>query len=167
LPRPDLEALNVNYRRIPILTLGRDVYLDTRLIIRKLESRFPSGALGAGETSEPELQALQHLFTRWTSDAGIFNRAVQLIPTNLPNMQNPQFRKDREDFSGRPFDLEALKRARPEALAHIRDAFELLESTLLADGRKWVFKTEKPSLGDIEGKCNLIRRLRHDLKHGK
>lgn len=47
--------------------------------------------------------------------------------------------------------MEALKKARPEALAHIRDAFELLETTLLADDRKWVFKTEKPSLGDIEG----------------
>ena len=151
MPRPDLEALNITHRRIPIVTHGRDVFFDTRLILPKLESLFPSGALGAGDTSEPELQALQLLFRRWTTDAGVFTRAVQLIPLNLPNMQDPKFRKDREDFSGRPFNLEALKRARPEALAHIRDAFELLETTLLADGRKWVFKTEKPSLGDIEG----------------
>ncbi|HEX3640441.1 MAG TPA: hypothetical protein VHV10_04060 [Ktedonobacteraceae bacterium] len=151
MPRPDLEALNIVHRRIPIVTHGRDVFFDTRLILRKLESRFPSGALGAGDTSEPELRALQLLFSRWTTDAGVFTRAVQLIPLNLPNMQDPKFRKDREDFSGRPFNMEALKKARPEALAHIRDAFELLETTLLADDRKWVFKTEKPSLGDIEG----------------
>jgi glutathione S-transferase len=159
MPRPDLEALNINYRRIPILSLGRDVFLDTRLILRKLESRFPLGALGAGDTSEPELRALQRLLERWTTDAGVFQRAVQLIPLNLPNMQDPHFRKDRENFSGRPFNLEALKRARPEALAHMRDAFELLETTLLADGRQWVFKTKKPSLGDIEGKTCIFSAM--------
>jgi glutathione S-transferase len=152
LPRPDLKALNIEYRRIPIMTHGRDIFLDTRLILRKLESRFPNGALGAGDTSEPELRALQRLLERWTTDAGVFQRAVQLIPLHLPTMQDPKFRKDREDFSGRPMNLAALERSRPEALAHMRDAFELLETTLLADGRKWVFKTEKPSLGDIEGK---------------
>lgn len=148
LPRPDLEALNVNYRRIPLLSLGRDVFLDTRLIIPKLEAHFPDGAIGA---NEPELKALERLFVRFTSDAGIFQRAVQLMPTNSPALQDPKFRKDRADFSGGPFDLELLKRAKPEALVHIRDAFELLETTLLADGRKWIFKTDKPSLGDIEG----------------
>jgi glutathione S-transferase len=154
MPRPDLEALNINYRRIPVLTYGRDVFLDTRLILRKLELHFPVGALGFGNTSEPELRALQRLLERWTTDAGIFPRAVQLIPLDLPNMQDPAFRKDREDFSGNPFSLEGLKRARPEALAHLRDGFELLETTMLADGRDWVFKTQKPSLGDIEGQLH-------------
>jgi hypothetical protein len=46
---------------------------------------------------------------------------------------------------------QAMDRRRPESLVRIRDAFQLLETTLLADGRNWIFKTEKPSLGDIEG----------------
>jgi hypothetical protein len=116
------------------------------MILRKLEARFPGG-----ETFTPELKALLRLFDKWTADAGIFTRAVQLIPTNLPNMQDPKFRKDREDLSGRPFTVEAFQKLRPESLAHIRDAFELLETSLLADGRKWIFNTAKPSLGDIEG----------------
>lgn len=45
---------------------------------------------------------------------------------------------------------EALAGARPEALAEIRDAAELLETTLLADGREWVLKTPGPTLADIE-----------------
>jgi hypothetical protein len=111
-----------------------------------LEARFPGN-----ETFTPEQKALLRLFERWTSDAGVFTRAVQLIPTNLPAMQDPKFRKDREELSGRPFTIEAFQKLRPESLAHIRDAFELLETSLLADGRNWIFNTEKPSLGDSEG----------------
>jgi glutathione S-transferase len=154
LPRPDLEALNIKYRRIPILTIGGDVYCDTRLILQKLEQLFPEGALGS---ADPDHRAIERLLERWTVDAGIFGRAVALIPTNLPNMNDPKFRKDREDLSGRigAWNKEKLDKARPEAVVHIRDAFELLETTLLADGRKWIFKTDKPSLGDIEGKFKV------------
>jgi glutathione S-transferase len=157
LPRPDLEALNVNYRRIPVLSIGRDVYCDSRLILRKLEQLFPEGAIGA---SDPDQRAIERLLERWTTDAGIFSRAVALIPTNLASMNDPAFRKDREGFSGqRPggWSKEKTEKGRPEALAHIRDAFELLESTLLADGRTWILKTDKPSLADIEGKPHAIQ----------
>jgi glutathione S-transferase len=148
MPRPDLEQLNVNYRRIPLLTIGKDVYCDTRLILRKLEALFPQGALGAGTGDQ---RIIERLLERWTGDAGVFARAATLIPLTYPTMSDPAFRKDRAQFSGRPWKLEALERARPEAMVHIRDAFEILESTILADGREWIFKTEKPSLGDIEG----------------
>jgi glutathione S-transferase len=152
MPRPDLAALNIAHRRIPILAIGKDVYYDTRLILRKLEERFPSGALG---TSDLEYKALERLLERWTVDAGIFFRSTQLIPLHLPNMNDPNFIKDREDFTGTNWKREGMQRARGEAMVHLRDAFELLETTLLADGRTWIFKTEKPSLGDIEGEIDL------------
>jgi len=44
-----------------------------------------------------------------------------------------------------------MTNARPENLTYIRQCFELLENTLLADGRNWVLNTDKPSLADIEG----------------
>ncbi|KAL2105253.1 hypothetical protein VUR80DRAFT_8677 [Thermomyces stellatus] len=40
MPRPDVAALGVNYSRIPVLSIGRDAYLDTRLLIRKLEALY-------------------------------------------------------------------------------------------------------------------------------
>jgi hypothetical protein len=46
MPRPDLQALGINYRKIPILAIGRDIYLDTRIIIETLEKyiqKAPSG----------------------------------------------------------------------------------------------------------------------------
>ncbi|KAF2672671.1 hypothetical protein BT63DRAFT_382566 [Microthyrium microscopicum] len=147
LPRPDMEQLNIAYRRIPLLAVGKDVYLDTRLILPKLEALFPDGAIGPKSVEE---QAIQRLLEKWTSDAGVFTRSAQLIPLAAPAMKDPNFRKDREDFTGRPWDLNVMARARPEATVHIRDAFEILETTLLADGREWIFNTEKPSLGDID-----------------
>ena len=131
------------------MSIGRDVYCDTRIILQKLERLFPAGAIGA---SQPEQKALQKLLEIWTIDGGIFNRASQLIPASMPLLNDPKFTKDRQDFSGRSWEKSKIEANRPEALAHMRNAFDLLETTLLSDDREWMLKTEKPSLGDIEGK---------------
>ena len=148
MPRPDVKALGINYRRIPLMAVGKDVYCDTRICLQKLEKMFPDGALGS---SLPEQHALEKLFEIWTIDGGVFNRASQLIPTSMPLLNDPKFTKDREDYSGRSWDKDSIKANRPEALAHVRNAFDLLETTLLADGREWIMKTDKPSLADIHG----------------
>lgn len=148
LPREDLNALGVKYRRIPVMAIGRDIYCDTRLILRKLEEKFPSGALSA---SQPDQRALEKLFESWTIDGGVFVRASQAIPAEMPLLNDPKFVTDREDYTNRSWQKESIKAMRPEALAHIRVAFEFLETGLLADGRKWILKTDEPSLADIEG----------------
>jgi glutathione S-transferase len=130
------------------MSIGRDVYCDTRIILRKLEELFPNGAIGA---AQPEHKALQKLLETWTIDGGIFTRATQLIPASMPLLNDPKFTQDREDYSGRSWEKSGIEANRPEALAHIRNVFDLLETTLLSDDREWIFKTEKPSLGDIEG----------------
>jgi glutathione S-transferase len=143
--------LNVAYRRIPLLSIGKDVYCDTRLILRKLEGRYPVGKLGS---SDPDQRAIERLLERYTGDAGIFTRAASLLPAAV--FADPEFIKDREQFSGRKgfWDKDKMEAAKPESAVHIRDAFELLETTLLADGRDWIFKTQEPSLGDIEGEIS-------------
>ncbi|KAL8806925.1 MAG: hypothetical protein Q9182_001054 [Xanthomendoza sp. 2 TL-2023] len=147
LPRGDLSALGVKYRRIPVLSMGRDIYCDTRLILEKLEKKFPSGALGA---SQPDQKAVEKLLEKWIIDGGIFSRTSQVLPLEMPLFSDPNFVKDREDYIGRSFTKEDYVKGRPEALAHLREAFQLLESTLLADGRNWVLNTPKVSLADIE-----------------
>lgn len=148
LPRPDLARLGIKYRRIPILSIGRDVYLDTRLIIQKLEALHPSlPKLGA---ENPEQKAIERLLEALTIDAGIFTRASQLLPMDLPLLRDPKFQKDRADFVGAKLTKETAAALRPEALNEINNAMELLETTLLADGRDWILKTDKPSLADIE-----------------
>lgn len=149
MPRPDLAAIGVNYRRIPVLAMGKDVYCDTRLILSKLEKLYPDGALGA---SDSDGKALEKLLESWSIESGIFFRASQLIPSSMPLLNDPKFTKDREQFSGRPWSKAQIDANRPEALAHIRNGFAFLETTLLADDRDWILKTDKPSLADIEGK---------------
>ena len=156
LPREDLNALGVKYRRIPVMAIGRDIYCDSRLILLKLEEKFPSGALGA---QQPDQKAIEKLLENWTIDGGIFVRAAQSLPAETPILNDPKFTKDREDYSGRSWAKENLNAIRPEGLTHMRDAFVFLETGLLADGRQWVLKTEKPSLADIEGQSDSLSKV--------
>jgi len=150
MPRADLETLGVKYRRIPVMAIGRDIYCDTRLILQKLEEKFPDGALGA---TTPEHVAIERLLERWMVEGPVFNRGVSLIPTSYPTMNDPTFTKDREQMTGRPWSKEGLERGRPESIAYMRSCFGFFETTLLADGRDWILKTDKPTLADIEGGC--------------
>ncbi|KAL8795437.1 MAG: hypothetical protein Q9195_002026 [Heterodermia aff. obscurata] len=147
LPREDISALGVKYRRIPILSIGRDIYCDTRLILLKLESLFPSHALGA--SSSRSETALAQLLEQWTVDGGVFPRCGQLIPADVPLIKDPKFKKDREDYAGRSWQESDIIAGRPEALAAMRGFFGFLEEGLLADGREWIGGTEAPSMADI------------------
>lgn len=149
MPRPDVSKLGIKYRRIPLMSIGRDVYLDTRLILQKLES-FPTSAprLGAENT---EQRAIERLLEVFNVDGGVFAWAATLLPRQLPIFKDPNFLKDRADFmNGRSMVGQKSPTANPEALNDIRNVFEFLETTLLADGRDWVLKTKGPSLADIE-----------------
>jgi len=129
------------------MAIGRDIYCDTRLILRKLEEKFPDGALGA---TTPEHVAIERLLERWMVEGPVFNRGVSLIPTSYPTMKDPTFTKDREQMTGRPWSKEELERGRPESIAYMKSCFGFFETTLLADGRDWILKTDKPTLADIE-----------------
>ncbi|KAH6674310.1 hypothetical protein B0J14DRAFT_589717 [Halenospora varia] len=155
MPRPDIAALGTNYRRIPIVSIGRDIYNDTRLIIAKLETLFPPSsqhpAISASHfNSSPELKALEILIESWVIDAGMFTRGGQLIPSNMPLLRNEKFIRDREVYTGRSWSKENVERGRPEALVFMRDRFQMVEQTLLSDGRDWILGTKEPSLSDIE-----------------
>ncbi|MCJ1372103.1 hypothetical protein MMC20_003324 [Loxospora ochrophaea] len=147
LPRPDINALGISYRRIPVCSIGPDIYCDTRIILSALESHFPNSPLAA---SSPEHKAIEALLSRWAIDGGVFARAAQLIPPEMPLLKDSKFTKDREQYTGRSWSADNVKKMRPEALAHIRLEFDFLEKGLLADGREWILGTENPMLADVE-----------------
>jgi glutathione S-transferase len=152
MPRPDLKALGVEYRRIPVVAIGRDIYTDTRLILSKLEALYPaSDAHPSISASTFEGKAMEKLLEYWMVDGGIFTRAAQLIPTSLPLFKDPKFTKDRQEFSGGSWNKDEMEAIRPESLVEIKGAFAFLEESLLADGREWILNTKSPSLADIEG----------------
>ena len=99
MPRPDLsELLGVTYRRIPLLTIDKHIYADTRLIINELTRRFvdasPDQVLGA----DPSGGVLSRFIDDWSDE--LFSSAIQLLPRDLPLMKDPKFIKDRADFAG-------------------------------------------------------------------
>jgi glutathione S-transferase len=146
LPRPVLQQLGIQYRRIPILAIGRDIYCDTRLIIDKLEELFPENRIGSRSPFE---KGLEHLFENWLVDGGPFWRTSGLIPPTAEVMHDKEWLQDRANMTGRSFDIETLKQGRPESLAHVRMYFNQMENELLADGREYLLATSEPTLADI------------------
>ncbi|KAF2106450.1 hypothetical protein BDV96DRAFT_590965 [Lophiotrema nucula] len=150
MPRPDLASININYRRIPILAIGKDIYCDSRLIIKTLEERFPGSNLSPRTSQEA---GIKKLFESWSIDGGLFANAVKLIPywTSKSLLKDKAFLDDRQQLMGGVrFTPEERERNRPDGLTHIRQAFEVLENTWLADGRKWILGGDAPSVVDID-----------------
>lgn len=146
MPRPDLEAIGVAYRRIPVLTIGKDIYCDTRIILQKLEELFPDGKIGAPTL---EGQAIQQLLSIWHTEGPLFFKGVGAMPLQL--FADPTFAKDREQMTGRPWNIDAMAAVQPEAHVYIQSVFVFFEK-LLSDGREWIISTKQPSLADLEGR---------------
>ncbi|CAK7216333.1 hypothetical protein SCUCBS95973_002777 [Sporothrix curviconia] len=124
MPRPDLARLGVRHRRIPVLAIGRDVYLDTRLMLRKLEQipatssiRAPLGTGSGGGKASPEELALERLLDVLTVDTNVFLDSARLIPGDVPAMKDPKFGQDRMDFFGGPLIQRPPKKTTSAAAA--------------------------------------------------
>lgn len=152
MPRPDLSRLGVKYRRIPVLTIGRDVYLDTRHILTKLGELEPGKNARLSVAKTPEQKALQRLLQAFMIDSGLSRCFVQLIIYKTRGMMDPEFIKDRTEFmSGASFfPQEVLEATRADTIRRVKDGFEFLEQTLLSDGREWLLGTAGPTVGDIQ-----------------
>jgi len=148
MPRPDLALLPVHYRRIPVLAIGRDIYLDTRLILRALE-RLPNIStppLGAASTQD---MFVEKLIEKYIIEGPVFGAVAGLVPVDMA--QDPTFTKDRQGMLGKIWSREELEEGRGECLNYVMNLFGFLEETVLADGREWVLGGEGPRMADIEG----------------
>ncbi|GAB7357755.1 hypothetical protein MBLNU459_g0406t1 [Dothideomycetes sp. NU459] len=148
LPRPDIKALGVNYRGIPVVAIGRDIYCDTLVIIERLEKLF------SDTKSHPPLsaqngtdRAMERLLEKWT-DVVVFKQAADAIPSSLPLCSDPGFIKDRTELWGYDWTPAEQDKRRPKGLTNLRANFDLLED-LLSDGRDWVLGSPSPQLADI------------------
>ncbi|OJZ87040.1 hypothetical protein ASPFODRAFT_188967 [Aspergillus luchuensis CBS 106.47] len=142
MPRPDLAALNIHYRRIPVLAIGRDIYFDTVLMLEKLEQLIPGNTLGA---RDPTQQALEKMLEKWVENA-VIESVVGSLPSTF--MENEQMVKDRRQFWVTDISIEGQEKRRPQSLANMRTHFNILEK-LLSDDRHWVLSTDNPGLADI------------------
>lgn len=152
MPRPDLAALNIHYRRIPILAIGRDIYLDTRLILRTLEALPNISTPQLGATTGQDRFA-EKLLEKYMIEGPVFSMIAGLVPVEVA--AEPTFNKDRQGMLGRNWSKEELEEGKGECLNYVKNLFGFMESTIFEDGRKWVLGGEGPKLADIEGECYL------------
>lgn len=150
-PKPDLTPLTGGYRRIPVLQLGADVYCDTALIARVLEtvapepSAFPDGNRGAAE-----------IIAHW-ADHWFFLAVVPPAISKMIDVLPPDFIKDRQAMSP-GFTSEALLAALPDAKVRVRTSLDWLASQL--EGRDFLLGA-KFSVADAA--CfHLLWFLRND-----
>jgi len=148
MPRPDLAALGVQYRRVPVLAYGRDIYCDTLLILQKFENWYPRGnEYKSISATDPTGRAMEHLLEKWT-DVAVFSSAAAAIPSEMDLCKDPQFQKDREELWGRPWTKEEQDRLKPAGLSTLVENFTFLEQ-LLSDGRQWLLGNDGPGLADV------------------
>lgn len=149
MPRPLLERLNINYRRIPIVSLGRSIYIDTRHILSKLETLIPDSpkhpTLGAKDHFN---RAVEQILEGWVIDAGPFWRASGVLPPAAPLLRSEVWMQDRADGSGGMFNAEAQRENRAWCLSQIRVFMGATEG-MLADGRTWLLGGEEPGLAEL------------------
>ena len=112
LPRPELsEFLGVAYRRIPILSIGNDIYCDTSLIASALERRFnprdgygtifPPVKNGQGATDA----GIQKAFSMFYCDRALFSLSTGSLPWDkLPS----SFLEDRSAVCSHSMKFAAL-----------------------------------------------------------
>jgi glutathione S-transferase len=160
MPKPELVDLTGGYRRIPVMQIGADIFIDSAAIIREIERRHPSPRFIHG--SDWAINA-------W-ADRVLFQPTVAIIFGAIGEAIDPAFAKDREAMSGRPFDPAAMKAAEPMARAQIRAALAWLDEAIGA-GVPFI-GGHAPSLGDAAFWLNiwfygavLKDRLEHDLAH--
>ncbi len=128
MPKPDLTELTGGYRRTPTLQIGADIYCDTKVIARALESLHPQPSLfptgddasvwGLARLGETSFMMVVSIFLgcgladeafvedRKKMAPGVdFDRAPLIVPAKLLQLRANLDLLDRRLADGRPFLL--------------------------------------------------------------
>jgi glutathione S-transferase len=148
LPKPDLTPLTGGYRRTPVLQIGADIYCDTQLILRELDRRFPDRPLVPTAHG-----GLGWMVSMW-ADRHFFQTTVPVIFGAIGYNIPEAFKRDREQLSGRPFDVDAMKQIAPAMRDQWRGHAGWVEEQLAVSGTPWLSGTA-PGLADIAAHMNF------------
>lgn len=137
MPKPHLTPLTGGYRRIPVMQIGADVFCDSAVIMAEIERLHPSPAIVQGADWAANIWA----------DRTFFQPTVGIIFGSIGEHVTPEFIRDREAMTGRPFDVAGMKAASLRMKGQFRAISAWLE-TQLSGGKDWVAGDE-PGLADI------------------
>ena len=142
-PRPDFDAVDITYRRAPLLSIDGDLYCDTALIIEKLLDMASHLKLYEGDcTNYIAYDALS---------SQLFPLGAGLLPRDHPNLNDPAFVRDRQlmhDGKKSDFDPDAIAANRPKTLAQFAGWLNRIERDL-GQERKYLLGGELPTTADF------------------
>lgn len=133
LPRPALEALGITYRRIPVLAIGKDVYVDSSKIIDTALSTL-------GKLPQSPADKAFEVYGN-----NLFAEALSLIPLE---MLSPDFVKDRETVFP-ALSRSDLKTLRPSGLAQFKSRLHEIETKILTGSSGPFINGSQISLADV------------------
>jgi len=142
MPKPDLLPLTGGYRRIPVLQSGADIYCDTQAILAEIDARFPEPRLARGGDWAVNIWA----------DRLFFQASVAVVFGVIGDQVPKAFIADREQLSGRPFDMAAMKAAAIPMRAQWRANAAWIEAGLAGEN---FLGGSSPSLADISAYMNV------------
>lgn len=142
MPKPDLIPLTGGYRRAPVMQIGADIFCDSQAILAEIERRAPA---------PPAVRGDDWAINLW-ADRLFFQATVPIIFAEIGHLTPKEFMDDREKLSGRPFDIEAMKRAAPAMQAQWRAQAGWLEQGL--EGRPYL-AGRAPGLADVAAYMNV------------
>lgn len=129
MPKPDLVALTGDYRHIPVLQIGADVFCDTRTIARELDRRFPSPPL-----MDPHTRGIAMAVEAW-AERDLFWPIVRYVSGVNAETVDPQLHVDRAMMRGKAApSIGRLKAVARRNLGVVRAALPVVEQ-MLAHGR--------------------------------
>ena len=147
-PRPALAMLAGGYRRIPVLQIGADIFCDSNLIVRVLDSRAGGCVLRpAGDVlSTPVSQWFEpRLFAHFSPLR--FRTPEDLVGSFSTDAERKEFSRDRLGFMAPMLDLRKSAENVATCAAHVR-VFARWVEDLLADGRAYL-QGEAPTHADF------------------
>ncbi len=139
-PKDELVALTGGYRGTPVLQIGRHIFIDSQLIARELERRFPEPSLYPGGD-----RALAHMLVKW-SDA-LFRAGLNIAIEQTSDTWPEQFLADRKQLFP-DVDFDAARSTSSHDRAQFR-AHALLIDEQLSDGRAYLVGAS-PGLVDVQ-----------------
>ena len=145
LPKPDVVALTGGYRKTPVLQIGADIYCDTALIARLLESMQPSPSLfpASAPLAVPLAQwadfTLFWAAAAWTMQpAGAMAVMARQAPETIK-----AFGADRAAMTG-----SMRRHTLADATVQLRAHLAVLSAQLAQSGGPWLFGAA-PCLADF------------------
>ncbi|GME39405.1 hypothetical protein FB451DRAFT_40340 [Neofusicoccum parvum] len=134
-PRPLLlRPFALPYRKIPVLAVGRDLYVDTALIAAVLDARFASGA--ATLFPDKQVAPLARLWAATCADRPLFRVMTGLVPGRV---WRARFGVDRGRLVGHALDAAKLAAKRPRNVAALDAWLSAVEGRFADGGGGWLF----------------------------